>query len=245
MNQHFSVRSTALSRLVAAVLLVSACGGRSITIDEGSGAGNSSGVSAAGAAASSSGASSGGAVNAAGTGGSSSAAGGGDQCGFCTGLVCPPGEELMLAAGECCATCVADCLVQACAGLTCPSGSQAEFAPGQCCPTCVADPLDCPTGQAAYTAERMALLDKYADGCAVDSDCVWVSIANACESGCNSVTILSSQVLNLTANLSNAAALECASCRQSLEPRPPCVPPSEVTCNAGQCEFAPPPPPHL
>jgi hypothetical protein len=85
------------------------------------------------------------------------------------------------------------------------------------------------------------LLDKYAYGCKTDADCVAVTPANQCESGCSVVAVWSQVLNDLTSNLASDAMTDCAACMSDPVP-PPCLPPGmSVICSGGQCLLEGPP----
>ncbi|HWZ90321.1 MAG TPA: hypothetical protein VNW92_15770 [Polyangiaceae bacterium] len=249
MNKPTSNRSLgALCAFVLGAALGSACGGRSVTVEDGA-SGGAAGKSSAGAAAGAgatggrasggTGPGAGGSPNAGGV----SSAGAGNNCGFtaCPAIACGSGSSLVFPPGACCPVCQSNCLQQPCPDIACQSGYQLQTQPGQCCPTCVPSTMiDCATGQQKYFQFRAMLLDKYAYGCTTDADCATVVPTNSCESGCSAVAVWSPVVNDLNSNLASDAMTDCAACMSG--PVPPCKPPlGNAICSGGQCLLEGPP----
>jgi len=235
----------AVCTLGLSILLGSACGGRSVTLEGGAG-GNGAESNGAGGSVSVAGGNTGGAPS--GKGGTSSAgaatsAGAAATAGACGNVGCPaiacgPGSTLVTPPGACCPTCESDCLEQPCPGVECPVGYQVQTLPGQCCPSCVATPmLDCTTGQQNYAATRAAFADKYKDRCSSAADCVQVAPYNRCESDCAYVPISTMALSDFNSNSASAALMDCANC-PVLPPPPACTPTGTVMCVMGQCALA-------
>jgi hypothetical protein len=235
--------SIALCALGLSVALGGACGGRAVTIEDGSPTGvaaNTGAGAAAGAGTGATGGKASGGTGSGGKSGSSSAgapsAGAGNNCGFtaCPSIACGSGASLITPPGACCPVCQSDCVQQPCPDLLCPSGYQLQAQPGQCCPACVPNPtIDCATGQKNYAQFRDTLLSKYAYGCNSSADCVAVAPSNRCESGCSYVAVWSTALADLNSNLAGDAMMDCAAC--SPTPVPPCLPPAPPVCVSGQC----------
>jgi hypothetical protein len=219
-----------LTTLALSVVLGGACGGRAVSVEEGSPAG---GAMAAGGRPN-------GGPGSSGKGGGASAgapsAGAGNQCvAACPEKTCDPGSSLVTRPGECCPVCQSLCPNQVCA-LSCPMGFQLETPPGQCCASCVPLPmLDCVTGRMNYLQLRDTLLSKYASGCNTAADCEVIAPSNGCELGCGYVAVASSELQNLISNLASDAWTDCAACDVPLTP--PCDLPAPVVCLNGQCSM--------
>jgi hypothetical protein len=239
---------------LAVIWLASACAGRSESLpqmpDGSSGAGGSlgtagagpahagagqagnpamvAGAPGAGAASAGAGAASAGAPAAAGAGGASNACENVD----CPDIVCGTGSEPVVPAGACCATCQCK---QVCA--PCPIDTHAEMQAGQCCPVCVPSnppPLSCDAGKMVYAAARAQMLEKYSQGCSSDSQCVTMTVANACES-CQPVALSSSVAMFFSSNTSSDAKQDCVACPPIAIP--PCVPPPPPVCINNVCKL--------
>ncbi len=236
MKPRASLAQTALCALALAVSLLAACGGRYQTIRELEDDPGAPSAGRGGAVPSSAGSSSAGSSNVAGSVGVGGVgSGGAGPCDNvkCGTIACPAGSAPVFAPGACCATsCSSTC--PPCG--KCPSGTHPENVSGSCCGTCVddADAL-CKKGQQAYRAQRDAYLSKYQLGCASDQECVTLAPVNLCEQGCSYQTVWYGAADALDSNLSNAADMYCANCKQG--PIPPCVPPPRAICYNGACQF--------
>jgi hypothetical protein len=221
-----------LGALAACAVLAAACGGRAVTIEDGTTAGGSTGASGTGAVA--------GKAGHAGT----SNGGVGNTCDLkCPLLICGPSETQIVPPGGCCPVCVgtvdagsSSCDVP-CIGIACANGFRPQTLPGQCCPSCVANPLmiDCATGEKDYIASRSQMADKYKFGCTTPSDCVVFVPRNACETGCNYFPVAGVAVNDFVSNLMSDAQIDCAAC--PLVPVPACNQALTLDCVSGQCEF--------
>ena len=238
-----------LGVLALGAWLAGACAGRAESLSDGtdgsSGAGGSlgasgqSGVALAGSPAVIAGAPGAGApgAGAPGAGAAAIAAGSGGESNVCEtvdcpGIVCAKGSEPVVPAGACCATCQCQ---QAC--LPCPVDTHAEAQAGQCCPSCVPSnppPLSCEAGKMQYATERAQLVEKYSQGCSADSQCVTMTVANACEN-CQPVALTSVTAPSFSSNMSSAAATDCVACPSVAIP--PCVPPPAPVCINNFCKL--------
>jgi hypothetical protein len=139
---------------------------------------------------------------------------------------------------SCCPLCrPIDCSNVKCATPICPTGFHAEVPMGGCCPTCVMGvSMQCNGAQAAYGAQRSALLEKYsAPSCMVDSDCTLVYESNACVSNCGEalpVATASSFTMNLM-TLAGACDMACPP-----KAAPPCAL-LTAACSNGKCTTVP------
>ena len=250
--------STVLVALCAAGLcLLGACGGRSRTII-GPDDDDTTPHGVAGASTSSAGASSvnlGGATSAGAPakGGAPSTSGGAparagapnasggspDQCQNvnCATPQCEDGMKAVTLPGSCCEVCRPACEPAAgCVAPLCGSGTHLGMSTGTCCPVCVEDPtVPCDQGQMNYAKLRQQYLDKYQDGCKVDTDCVVLAPVNLCESGCGYAAVWYGSGDNFTSNLKSDADTDCAACMQG--PVPPCVAPPAAHCVMNRCSL--------
>jgi len=219
-----------LAVLALGAWFAGACAGRAESLSDGtdgsSGAGGSLGASGASSIAGAPGA--GASAIAAGAGGESNVCDGVD----CPSIVCAEGSEPVVPAGACCATCQCK---QAC--LPCPVDTHAEAQAGQCCPSCVPSnppPLSCEAGKMQYAALRAQFLEKYSEGCSADSQCLTMTVANACEN-CQPVALTSAAAMFFSGNTSSAAATDCVACPSVAIP--PCVPPPAPVCINNFCKL--------
>ena len=127
----------------------------------------------------------------------------------CPDIVCAKGSEPVVPPGACCATC--QC-TQVCAA--CPIDTRPEMQAGQCCPVCVPNnpPISCEVGKMLYATSRAQLVEKYSQGCSADSQCVTITVANACES-CQPVALSSSAAIEFLQQHEFSAARQTELCR--------------------------------
>jgi hypothetical protein len=248
------MRPIPLAVLTLGAWLAGACAGRVESLSQGtdgsSGAGGS--LSVAGASSNGAGAGAGqagspvvagagapgaGAPGAGAAGAPAPAAGAGGELGVCDNIDCPDivcgnGSEPVIPAGACCATCQCK---QVC--VSCTGDTHAEMQAGQCCPTCVSNkppPLSCDAGKMQYATLRAQFVDKYSHGCSADSQCVTMTVANACEN-CQPVALSSSAATFFSSNTSSAAETDCAACPPIATP--PCVAPPAPVCVNNVCKL--------
>ena len=240
MNHRSSFALTVLCAFGLFISLLSACGGRFQTMQEldGEGGGGGSGATSTGHAGSTSARAGSTSVGVSGStsvgvSGASSAGSGGAACDVkCNVPACPAGQLAVFQPGACCATCMPSCA--ACPVPKCAMGSHLETPPSSCCSICVEDGgASCKKGMQAYAAQRGAFVNKAQYGCARDAECLAIAPSNRCEPGCSYSAVWYGAADWFESNLSAAADMYCASCKQG--PIPPCEPPAAPRCVQGQC----------
>ncbi|HKY37980.1 MAG TPA: hypothetical protein VJN18_18690 [Polyangiaceae bacterium] len=230
--------------LAAAVLLV-ACGGRYAGSEDsgtsgssngsgGSGQGGKKPAGGAGTAAAGGSVSVGG--NVTGTAGTAVSTGGKAACGDCPDVDCGAGYVQKSDPNGCCSICVPlNCRMVACPGIACGSGSQLIYPPDQCCPIC--GPSNCEELRQGYFDFRSQIIERYNSfGCMQDSDCTLLTEGNACSSDCGT-PIPRFYEKDAHINLYDYAAMACASCPP--RPVPPCDPQLAPACVNGRCQRRP------
>lgn len=236
-------------QVLAAAVLVAACGGRYAHVDDDNGGGSgatgnsgSGGSSQAGKSPGKGGKPSvggnspaGGSVNVAGAVASGGIATAGTGPCICPDVDCQPGTRPIMQPGSCCPTCTPiDCFGVTCPGIACSSDSELVYPPDQCCPICQPR-AECDKGLEGYLALRWELLEKYSStGCTKDADCSYFYEGNACNYGCF-IPLPTAHVMNATANLDSYAKMACASCPPQMVPA--CDAPAPAKCDGGYCSM--------
>lgn len=230
--------------VLAATVLLAACGGRYSHIEGEGGAasggstgsggsgqggkkpGASAGTSSAGGAAS---------AGSVGTAGTATSTGGKAGC-ACPDIDCAPGYVKQPAPSGCCEVCVPlDCRLVGCPGIACGPGSELIYPPDQCCPVC--GPSNCEAQRRGYFEYRAQLIEKYNSlGCMTDMDCTLLVEANICALGCG-MPIPRFYENEVLVNLHEYASNACASCPSP--PPQPCPPSRPAGCVQGRCQIDP------
>jgi hypothetical protein len=79
------------------------------------------------------------------------------------------------------------------------------------------------------------MVDKYSQGCNADSECVTITVANACEN-CQPVALWSAAAMDFSGNTSSFAKTECGACPAI--PVPLCAAPPAPVCINHVCKLA-------
>lgn len=231
--------------ILAAALLLVACGGRYASVDDGDGGSGSGAATGSGGSGQGgkkpggkAGSAAGGSVSTAGTSPAGGAVGVGGKatCGPCPDIDCAPGSYYQPDPSGCCGTCVPlDCRMVACPGIACGPGSQLIYPPDQCCPVC--GPNNCDEQRRGYFGFRDQVVEKYNSlGCMQDADCAIVYESNACGSSCGTPMPWFYEKDFIVA-LDSYASANCASCPPV--PIQPCPAPPPVACVNARCQYRP------
>lgn len=233
--------------VLAAALLLVACGGRYASVGDGDGGSNGSGATTGSGGSGQGGKKPGGhagttavggsvGVAGSGTAGTGVSVGGKSMCGPCPDIDCAPGSYFQPDPNGCCGTCIPlDCRNVACPGIACGSGSQLIYPPDQCCPVC--GPTDCEAQRKGYFEFRSQVVEKYNSlGCMQDSDCAIIYESNACGSSCGTPMPWFYEK-DFIVTLDGYASTSCASCPPT--PIQPCPAPPPVACINARCQYRP------
>jgi hypothetical protein len=232
-------------QVLAAAILVAACGGRYARVEDDDGGG--SGAAASGGSTSQAGKSpgkggkpsvggnspAGGSVGVAGTVSMGGIATAGTGPCLCPDVDCQPGTRPSMQPGNCCPVCEPiDCFAVTCPGIACGPGSELVYPPDQCCPICQST-AECDMGRSGYLEFRKQLFEKYSSvGCMQDAECTFLYEGNACSFSCGTPFPVS-QVMSAMSNLDSYAKSACLHCPP--QPVPPCAAPPPAACINGRC----------